>query len=67
MKISNEKEILKDVRHSSIVKLYEAIRGEKEYSHYELMFMELCAGGDMLHYLRRRRRLDEGIAKLFMH
>ena len=33
---------------------------------YWLMFMELCAGGDLLHYLRRRRRLDEKIAKLFM-
>ena len=28
--------------------------------------MELCCGGSMLRYLRRRRRLDERIAKLFM-
>ena len=63
-KITNEKELLKDLRHSSIVKLYEAIRDEQ--MGYELLFMELCTGGDMLHYLRRRRRLDEGLAKLFM-
>lgn len=63
-KITNEKELLKDLRHQSIVKLYEAIRDDEHG--YELLFMELCTGGDLLHYLRRRRRLEEPIAKLFL-
>jgi len=63
-RITNEREILKDLRHPYIVKLYESIRDEA--MGYELLFMELCTGGDMLHYLRRRRRLDENMAKLFM-
>lgn len=33
---------------------------------YQLLYMELCTGGDLLNYLRRRRSLDEPIAKLFM-
>ena len=28
------------------------------------MFMELCRGGDLLHYVRKRRRLDEDVAKV---
>ena len=28
------------------------------------MFMELCRGGDLLHYVRRRRKLDETTAKV---
>ena len=63
-RITTEKEILKDLRHPNIVKLYECIQDETHG--YELMFMELCTGGDLLAYLRRRRRLDENIAKLFM-
>ena len=63
-KITNEKELLRDLRHPSIVKLYESIRDD--HYGYELLFMELCTGGDMLHYLRRRRRLEENVAKLFM-
>jgi serine/threonine protein kinase len=33
--------------------------------HYHLFFMELCTGGDMLHYVRRRRKLDETMARYF--
>jgi hypothetical protein len=27
--------------------------------------MELCAGGDLLTYVRKRRKLNENIAKVF--
>lgn len=63
-RITTEKEILKELRHPNIVKLYEAIHDHKEG--YELLYMELCTGGDMLQYLRKRRRLTESMAKFFM-
>ena len=63
-RIANEKEILETIRHPNIVKLYETIRDERQG--YELIYMELCTGGDLLDYLRRRRILKEPIAKLFM-
>jgi serine/threonine protein kinase len=31
---------------------------------YDLIFMELCKGGDLLHYVRKRRKLDELTAKV---
>lgn len=70
-KITTEKEILTDLRHPSIVKLYETIsfemlRPKDKVEGYELIFMEICTGGNMLTYLRKRRRLDEKIAKLLM-
>ena len=77
-RIRTEKEILTRINHPNIVKLYESITYEnhdnrKNYDFqetrkttYELLFMEICTGGSLLHYLRRRRRLDERIAKLFM-
>ena len=65
-KIVTEKMILKEVRHPNIVKLYETIKHHERGNEYELMFMEICTGGNLLHYLRRRRHLDENIAKLFM-
>jgi hypothetical protein len=30
-----------------------------ENDNYYLFFMEICTGGDMLHYVRKRRKLDE--------
>jgi hypothetical protein len=29
-----------------------------------LLSMELCAGGDLLNYVRKRKKLDENIAKI---
>lgn len=31
---------------------------------HNLLFLELCRGGDLLHYVRRRRRIDEDVAKV---
>jgi hypothetical protein len=29
-----------------------------------LLSMELCAGGDLLNYVRKRKKLDEDVAKV---
>ena len=63
-RITTEKEILRACRHPNIVKLYETIHDKT--TGLELLFMELCIGGDMLQYLRKRRKLKESQAKFFM-
>ena len=67
-RIRTEKEILTRLNHPNIVRLYESITYEIKDTRtsYELLFMEICTGGSMLQYLRRRRKLEEGLAKLFM-
>lgn len=52
--------ILKRIRHRNIVRLYEYFETEKHI----LFVMELCAGGDLLNYVRKRRRLHENQAKV---
>ena len=63
-RISTEKVILRSCRHPNIVKLYECIFDREKG--YELLIMEICTGGDLLAYLRKRRRLTESQAKIFM-
>ena len=46
-------------RHSNVVKLFETF----ETGRHILLVMELCAGGDLLNYVRKRKKLDEDIAK----
>lgn len=58
-KIENEISLLRVMRHPSVVKLYETYETEKHY----LFVMELCAGGDLLSYVRKRRKLNEVLAK----
>ena len=48
------------MRHKNIVKIYETIEGEKHI----IIVMELCAGGDLLNYVRKRRRLKEPFAQV---
>ena len=57
---------MEDIRHPNIVKLYETIKPEDSKLDYYLMFMELCAGGDLLQFVRKRRSLEEPLVKLFM-
>ena len=47
------------MRHSSVVKLFETFETDKHY----LFVLELCAGGDLLTYVRKRRKLNENVAK----
>ena len=51
--------MLKKTRHQNIVRLYEYFETEKHI----VFVIELCAGGDLLNYVRRRRRLKEDVAK----
>ena len=51
--------MLKRTKHKNIVRLYEYFETEKHI----LFVIELCAGGDLLNYVRRRRRLKEDVAK----
>jgi len=52
--------ILLRLRHPSVVKLYETFETKKAM----LLSMELCAGGDLLNYVRKRKELDEPVAKI---
>lgn len=58
-KVMQEVRILKRFRHPNVVKLYETFESEKHI----VLVMELCAGGDLLNYVRKRRRLKEEYAK----
>lgn len=58
-KIENEISLLRLMRHKSVVKLFETFETDKHY----LFVMELCSGGDLLSYVRKRRKLAEPIAK----
>lgn len=60
-KIENEIALLRLMRHKSVVKLFETFETEKHY----LFVMELCSGGDLLSYVRKRRKLAEPVAKYF--
>ena len=47
------------MRHNNVVKIYETLETEKHI----IIVMELCAGGDLMNYVRKRRRLKEPYAK----
>ena len=57
-----EVNLLLTLRHSHVVKIYETIETHKHI----VIVMELCAGGDLLNYVRKRRKLKESVAlKIF--
>jgi len=58
-KLMKEVNLLLKLRHDSVVKIYETIETKKHI----IIVMELCAGGDLLNYVRKRRRLKEPYAK----
>lgn len=58
-KVLNEVGILNQIRHRNICKLFETF----EVGKHVLMVMEMCAGGDLLLYVRKRKRLTEKTAK----
>ena len=59
-KVMHEVGILLRLRHRSVVKLYETF----ETKRHMLLAMELCAGGDLLNYVRKRKKLEEVEAKV---
>lgn len=58
-KVRQEYNILKRTRHPNIVRLYESF----EIESHIVYVMEVCGGGDLLTYVRRRRKLKEDYAK----
>ena len=54
-----EVNLLLKLRHDHVVKIYETIETPKHI----IIVMELCAGGDLLNYVRKRRKLKEPQAK----
>jgi len=61
-KVVQEIQILqKLVHHRNIVKLFDSF----ETKSHLCFVLELCAGGDLLSYVRRRKKLDESHARFF--
>lgn len=58
-KLMKEVNLLLKLRHNHVVKIYETIETDKHI----IIVMELCAGGDLLNYVRKRRRLKEPYAQ----
>lgn len=58
-KLMKEVNLLLKLRNDHVVKIYETIETKKHI----IIVMELCAGGDLLNYVRKRRRLKEPYAK----
>lgn len=59
-KIMHEVNILIQLRHESVVKLYETF----ETGRHIMLVMELGAGGDLLNFVRKRKKLDEETARV---
>ena len=60
-KINNEFNIMSRLYHENIVKCYEKL----DTPTHSLFIMELCQGGNLLNYIRRRQRLTEAEARHF--
>mmetsp|Transcript_10932 Transcript_10932/g.8116 ORF Transcript_10932/g.8116 Transcript_10932/m.8116 type:complete len:156 (+) Transcript_10932:230-697(+) len=58
-KVMQEFIILQKLRHKNVVKLFDSFQTGK----HVVFAMELCAGGDLLNFVRKRRKLNEDIAK----
>ena len=58
-KLQNEISLLKELKHKNNIRLYETF----STGNYLLIVIELCSGGDLLTYVRKRRKLCEPIAK----
>ena len=58
-KVFQEVYILKKIRHSNVIRLLEVFESPKHF----LMVMEYVGGGDLLQYVKQRRKLDETEAK----
>lgn len=61
-KVMREVSIWEQLSHTSIIRLYETFESEKHLLYVE----ELCVGGDLLAYVRKRRRLKENVAKFVL-
>jgi 5'-AMP-activated protein kinase catalytic alpha subunit len=62
IKMKREFSIWERLSHPSVIRLYETFETEKHILYVE----ELCVGGDLLTYVRKRRRLKENVAKVIL-
>lgn len=51
--------ILGRLRHDHVVRLFDSFETQK----HVVFVMEMCGGGDLLGYVRRRRKLTEDVAR----
>lgn len=58
-KVFQEVYILKKIRHSNVIGLLEVFESPKHF----LMVMEHAGGGDLLQYVKQKKKLDEAEAK----
>ena len=58
-KVMQEVGILKKLRHVNICRLLDTFETENHL----IFVLELCSGGDLLNYVRKRRKLTEDLAK----
>lgn len=58
-KVMQEVYILKKMKHSSVIWLFETFETKKHI----IFVIEMCSGGDLLNYVRKRWRLKEDVAK----
>ena len=58
-KVMQEFNILRQTRHCNIVRLYESV----EAPQHIVFVMEVCGGGDLLTYVRKRHKLKEDVSK----
>ena len=61
-RVMQEMAILKQSGHDSVVRMYDSF----ETSKHICFVMELCQGGDLLSYVRKRRKLKEDNAKYLL-
>jgi len=59
-KIMSETNLMKSLKHNSIVKIYETF----ETTNYLIIIMEHISGGDLLTFVKKRSKLTEQHAKL---
>lgn len=58
-KIFHETNLMKNLKHNSIVKIFEVLESQK----YILIILEYVCGGDLLSFVRKRTKLNETTAK----
>ena len=57
-----EIDIMKDFIHPNLLRLVEYFSSEKNF----YLVLELCEGGDLNKFIRKRKRLSEGLAQAFL-
>jgi serine/threonine-protein kinase ULK2 len=60
--LESEIKIMREFNHTNIVRLHEYFSSEKNF----YLILELCEGGDLSKFIRKRKRLDEPLAQSFL-